>query len=194
MHYSTATAGHLVIFILVFSVATYRVTRLVIEDKIFQPLVAPIQGWAEDRHDKRLVANARTRLINEMLANDPDSIDNPEFIAQLDSLRVSESDEWRSFLAYLFSCPWCMSLWVASLGVGGVGLSTGFSPQILPHSPGDLYFWWWAVPFVASAMTGLLATFEYSLDSRTALDSAIRDGMKTGTVVVCYDQEEDTSP
>lgn len=68
-------------------VATYRLTVLVVEDRIGRPIVDPIQEWSERR----------------WLDKHPDGDRN--------------SDQWQSPLAFFFSCPWCCSIWIAGIVV-----------------------------------------------------------------------------
>ena len=101
--------------------ATFRVTRLIIEDT-FPPLGVPrewIMNWW-DPDDKWMFDHKAAR---------------PHWGALGRSLR------------YLFSCPWCMSVWA-----GGpiVYVFTRFTEVPLP----------WAVWIAASGVTGLLASLE----------------------------------
>lgn len=54
-------------------------------------------------------------------------------------------DEWQSKLAYMLTCPWCLSFWVAIPVTAGVDAVTSVP------LPG-------LVPFVASAVTGIVAS------------------------------------
>lgn len=58
-----------------------------------------------------------------------------------------ESDEWQSPVAYLLSCDWCTSIWVA-------GLVT-FITWIAVDVPAPILVW-----LSASAVAGLLSTWE----------------------------------
>lgn len=108
---------------------TYRVTRLVIEDT-FPPLGVPrewlINWWDPD--DKWILAKDLKDQYKHPNAR-------PHWGALGRSLR------------YLFSCPWCMSVWT---GAGVVYVTTLFVDVPLP----------WAVWIASSAITGLLASLE----------------------------------
>lgn len=108
------------------ALTTFRVTRLVIEDT-FPPLGVP-----------------RTWLINWW---DPDE----DWIAEHPKAAAHWGALGRS-LRYLFSCPWCMSVWV------GAGVIYGFTLFVSVPLP-------WAALAVASAATGLLANLEDKLSS-----------------------------
>lgn len=58
--------------------------------------------------------------------------------------RTSDTDEWQSEIAYLLSCPWCVSIWVGGATVLAVGLTHDLPAPIL-------------VWLAASGVTGLLA-------------------------------------
>ena len=57
---------------------------------------------------------------------------------------VEESDTWQSKLAYLLSCPWCVSPWVG----GAVTLGTMWTVGL----PSPILVW-----LAASSVTGLLS-------------------------------------
>jgi len=107
------------IYVLI-ALVVFRLTRLVIADTV------PPLGWA------------RTRLLRfwRPEAHEPDQY------------RPHWGGLGRS-LAYLFTCPWCMSAWVGAITVWAFTL-------------------WVSVPLpvaawiVSSAVTGLLATWEDS--------------------------------
>lgn len=113
---------------------TFRATRFVIEDT-FPPIGVPreylLNWWdpddnwviAKDKHDQYVHPNAR-----------------PHWGAVGRSLR------------YLFTCPWCMSVWV---GAVVVYVFTLFVSVPLPY----------AVWIAVSATTGLIATTEDKLSS-----------------------------
>ena len=107
--------------------ATHRVTRLVIEDT-FPPLGVP-----------------RAHVINWW---DPDF----EWLDTHPHARPHWGALGRS-LRYLFSCPWCMSMWVGAGLIYGV---TWFTSVPLP-----VLVW-----LGASSVTGLLATYEDSASSK----------------------------
>jgi hypothetical protein len=69
------------VFVLL-SLTTYRVTRLLVSDKITESVRERVALWAEYRwQSKHAVVDA----------------DDPE---------------WKSKLAYFITCPWCVSIWV----------------------------------------------------------------------------------
>lgn len=65
--------------------STYRLTILVVEDRITRPIVDPIQEWSEKR----------------WLDRHPDGDRN--------------SAQWQSQVGWLLSCPWCSGLWIAGI-------------------------------------------------------------------------------
>lgn len=60
---------------------------------------------------------------------------------------ASDGDEWRSWLGYMLSCPWCVSPWVG----GAVTLGSMWTVGL----PAPLLVW-----LAASSVTGLLASKE----------------------------------
>lgn len=118
--------------------ATYRVTRLLTEDKI------------------PLIAVPRTALYNWL---DPHETD-------LASGRRRPTGGGAKALAYLLTCPWCMSVWVAG------GLLLLLSQVTTPPMP-SVYLWllWPA----ASAVTGLAATWEGLAEKRYERDDTETD-------------------
>lgn len=107
--------------VVLIALTTYRLTRLIVDDRISKPVVDRVQEWAERR----------------WIAKRPDSDTN--------------SDQWQSSVAYLFSCPWCVSVYVA--GAVTVVVDAWFEPVALPV----------LVAVVASGVTGLLATAEHAM-------------------------------
>lgn len=103
------------------SLATYRLTRLVVDDRISRPAVDRVQEWAERR----------------WMAKRPDADPN--------------TDEWQSSLGYLFSCPWCVSIYVA--GATTAAVDAWFTPVALPV----------LVAVAASGVTGLMSTAEHAM-------------------------------
>lgn len=71
----------------VLTLAVYRLTVLVVDDRVMRPIIDPIQEWSERR----------------WLDSHPDGDRN--------------SDQWQSPLAFFFSCSWCTSAWVAGITV-----------------------------------------------------------------------------
>lgn len=99
--------------------ATYRITRFIVDDKLAQPVVSRVQEWAEGR-----------------------------YLAKRDA---TATDEYQSHIGYLFSCPWCVSIYVAGVTVAIV--DAWFEPVALPV----------LVALMASGVTGLLATAEHAM-------------------------------
>lgn len=58
---------------------------------------------------------------------------------------AQKSDTWLSPGAYLLSCPWCMSIWIAAVFVPTVDLTIGLPAPVL-------------VWLAASGVTGVLAS------------------------------------
>lgn len=117
-------------FGLVFTI--WRVTRLLVKDE-FPPIKRP-REWV-----------LRTFWRPEL------NVDNPK--------RPDDVTRWLWFwrqvghsLAYLATCPWCMSFWVG-LAVWGIAVRVGFSVP-LP----------WVLIAVASGVSGLIAMVETRVD------------------------------
>lgn len=72
------------------SLASYRLTRLVVKDAITLPLVQPVREWFE----YRWIAKRFT----------------PGSVAEAAAL---ETPEWNSRVAYLLACHWCLGFWVS---------------------------------------------------------------------------------
>lgn len=69
--------------------ATFRLTRLLIKDKIIEP-------WRD---------RAQIRFESAWLAKDPAG-------------RKPDPDKWLSPGAYFLTCPWCVSTWVGAAVTG----------------------------------------------------------------------------
>lgn len=106
------------LFLLVSIIAVYRVTRLLVVDRVFQVPREKVQDFFE------------IRWIEKHDLEDPDI--------------------YRSKVAYLLSCMWCMSIWVATVFYLVFWASTGLYP---------VWFIALCIP-VASAVTGLIHSWE----------------------------------
>lgn len=114
--------------ILLLFIATHRITRLIVEDKI------PLMKWPRDK-------------ICDYL--DPQGSEQYKH-----SLAAAPGSPWGLFgesIAYLLTCPWCMSVWV---GAGLTWLVAATSGIHLPWST------WVLVAASASSITGFLAERE----------------------------------
>jgi hypothetical protein len=106
--------------VLLFVLATHRLTRLLIHDEV--PLVAAPRNWL---------------------------LDTFGYYDEHDDLVGGR--RWGKLgwsIAYLFTCPWCMSIWVG-YGLLLVCYLTGVDMPVP-----------WLVPLVASSITGLIAERE----------------------------------
>lgn len=112
--------------ILLIFLATFRVTRLVIEDT-FPPVGVP-REW----------------IVNWW---DPDSEWAHRYETRTGHPARAHWGALGRSLRYLFSCPWCMSVWV------GAGVVYAFTRFVEVPQP-------WAVWIASSAATGLLASLE----------------------------------
>lgn len=163
VHTSSYLIAHPAFVFLIMALVTYRLTRLVIEDRIFATPVARFQGWAESRWEKRQLDHARSQL-------DPDDPTRDAlFIAP------SEDDQWRSPLAYLLSCPWCLSFY---LGWAVVLFTDIISSHSFPHHHpyvSAIPSWWAYLLLVPalSATTGFLFYIEHILSSIVLLASSL---------------------
>lgn len=84
------------------ALASYRVTRIVTQDKITEPVFDLIRQRLEYRWIHR----------NTVPGSD----------AEFDAI---ESDEYNSKLAYLLSCAWCLGFWVSGAATLLVSLAYG---------------------------------------------------------------------
>lgn len=67
--------------------ATYRITKWVIHDRMLRTPREAVQAYFEGRYINRLPEVERAHVLS--------------------------SDEWQSMPAYFLSCPWCVSIWVS---------------------------------------------------------------------------------
>lgn len=113
------------LLLLVMSLATYRGTRLVVEDT-FPPVL-----WLRDR----LVGGWRplTEPEQDLVARQPGG-NQPFPISEIDGVqhRWNTRRRWSPFwLAELISCPWCASGWVALAVTAGVWATVGLPVPFL---------------------------------------------------------------
>jgi hypothetical protein len=113
------------LLLLVMSLATYRLTRLLVADT-FPPVL-----WLRDR----LVGGWRplTEPEQEIVARQPGG-NHPFPLTEVDGVqqRWNTRRRWSPFwLAELLSCPWCASGWVALAVTGGVWASVGLPVPLL---------------------------------------------------------------
>jgi hypothetical protein len=118
------------LLLIVMSLATYRLTRLVVED-VFPPVL-----WVRDR----IAGGWRPLSSREQLDYDywqaqPKELRQASFVVQeIDDVpqrwvtRARWSPDW---LADLVSCPWCASGWVALGVTAGVWASVGLAVPLL---------------------------------------------------------------
>ncbi len=85
------------VFVLL-ALATFRVTRLVTDDRVLAVPVLAVQVWCEARW---------TRTHPDAPAGDP--------------------DRWQSPLAYVLACPWCLGLWVAAALTAATAATVGIA-------------------------------------------------------------------
>lgn len=117
---TATTAGHELITVVLIVLATYRATVLITDDRIFAVPVLKIQEALE----------ARLRPDRPVLQG--------------------HENEWQSPLAYLLSCPYCLSVW---MGAAVVAVVDTLTPASVPM-PG-------LTAVAASAATGLLASWSH---------------------------------
>ncbi len=128
----TVTDWLLVILIIL---SVYRATRLIIEDS-FPPIAVPrewiLNWWAPD-DDWVLKKDPRNRG---------------------EYLHPNAKPHWGALgrsLRYLFTCPWCMSIWIGGIGIW---ITDAFFIAV----PVPIF-----VCLAASAVTGLLSSLEEKL-------------------------------
>lgn len=78
-----------VLLVALVCLATYRVTRLITADAIFDRPRDAVRWFFEGRYIRRQSEERQREL--------------------------GQSDDWHSKLAYFVGCPWCVSLWVGGL-------------------------------------------------------------------------------
>jgi uncharacterized protein DUF1360 len=137
---------HWVTLVLI-ALATYRLTRLITRDAF--PLIAVPRDWIQTKWDP---------FDDEGWENYARYSDN-ELRLLVESLRtrgIPRPTQWKRSIAYLVTCPWCVSIWV------------GAAVSVLSVAPLHLITWTWS-PFVwlaASALTGLIAQREKMEDQK----------------------------
>lgn len=82
------------------ALATARITRLVISDRVTGRPRRAVQDWSEARWEGR-------------------------------QGREPDPNEWQSPVAYLLSCPWCMSVWVGAAVTAATDLVTDVPLPVL---------------------------------------------------------------
>ncbi|WP_327592453.1 DUF1360 domain-containing protein [Streptomyces chartreusis] len=118
------------LLLLVMALATYRLTRLVVEDT-FPPVL-----WLRDRvaggwrpltlaeHERYVAASPSAQaVIRDAWSYDPD-----DELRQRHVRRARWSPHW---LAELLSCPWCASGWIAAGVTAGVWATVGLPMPLL---------------------------------------------------------------
>lgn len=118
------------LLLIVMSLATYRATKLVVEDT-FPPVL-----WLRDRlaggwrpltlveHERYVAASSSAQVVlRETWSYDPDNDLKQRYVR-----RAGWSPYW---LAELLSCPWCASGWIALAVTGGVWAVVGLAMPVL---------------------------------------------------------------
>lgn len=118
-----------VITLVVYVLAIARVTRLVTTDKLSERLRTAVIRWAYVR--KYPACRIGTRGM------------------RAEALRLMVNTGEQPMLAYLITCRWCMSIWVAAAA----------TPLIVWYGTSRPLFWV-AFALAASHLTGLLAKLE----------------------------------
>lgn len=120
------------LLLLVMSLATYRLTRLLVEDT-FPPVL-----WVRDR----LAGGWRPLTLKEQETKRLPVVEEGQAVtmAGLGQVRLVEGElhryvrrwRWSPFwLADLLSCPWCASGWVALVVTAGVWATVGLPVPLL---------------------------------------------------------------
>lgn len=134
------------LLLVVMSLATYRGTKLIVEDT-FPPVL-----WVRDR----LVGGWRPLTLKESETNRLPVLEEGQSatVAGLGGLTVIDGEvyrfaqRWRRspfWLAELISCPWCASGWVAAVVTVAVWATAGLALPLL---------WWGAVWAVGALLAG----------------------------------------
>jgi hypothetical protein len=103
---------HPALTLLIYALAVARGTVLVTEDRITE---AP-RTWAldklNDRHWREFRRLAKVEM--ERIEREPYTTPSPEWEAALgEAGRQAEDRKGKSYLEYLLTCPWCVSVWLA---------------------------------------------------------------------------------
>lgn len=118
-----------VITLAVYALAVARVTRLVAADKLTERPRSAVIRWAYVRRYPACRTGTREERNQALL------------------LMLKTADQ--PLLAYLITCRWCLSIWVAAAA----------TPLIAWH-PASPWLFWPAFALAASHLTGLLAKLE----------------------------------
>lgn len=95
-----------VFLLLLMTLTSYRLVRVVTLDKITEPVFEPFRQRLEDRWQRKHY---------------------PEYVP--DAVRYSPT--WNSKLAFMLSCPWCLGFWVCGAVTVIVSLAYGLDYPIL---------------------------------------------------------------
>ena len=123
------------LLLVLMSLATYRLTRLIVED-VFPPVL-----WLRDRLAggwRPLTAKEQEKYVTDVAAvvEGPVASPHPELGALMRTdgqvSRYVRRAKWSPFwLAELLSCPWCASGWVALAVTAGVWAVVGLPVPLL---------------------------------------------------------------
>lgn len=118
------------LLLLVMSLATYRLTRLVVED-VFPPVL-----WLRDRlaGGWRPLTSVEERTLSVLAAEKARVLRDVWSVQTVDGEDQRYVYRWRlvpQWFADLVSCPWCASGWVALAVTAGVWASVGLAVPLL---------------------------------------------------------------
>lgn len=101
------------LLLLLMALTVYRLTRLVVRDKLTEPIRKPLEGWVK-------AGENGNRQRRRSIASPP----GYEYVTEWHVATLFERT--RAEFAFLILCPWCLSVWIAC----GVALAWLIGPDV----------------------------------------------------------------
>lgn len=145
-----------VVVLVVTVLAIARVVRFLVDDELFRGPRQRMINWAYIRANSWIVDNARQKAgvagMN-MPGFDPETLERDQRNAYRNEyragLRLARQGDDVPKLAYMITCPWCVSIWVGAVAAPVVWFA-GSTPWVFVP----------ALALAASYVTGWLASHE----------------------------------